>query len=388
MTRVLFVTNGHGEIAIGARIARELGSLDPRIACDHLALVGNPAASPEWNEVGPRRAMPSGGLIAMLHLRNIVRDLGSGLLGLTLAQRAFLRASHDRYAAVVAVGDVFALLMSKAAHRPLVFVGTAKSVRVAPYGPFERRAIAGADAAFVRDEATADDLRKRGVAASAPGNVIVDLFSERDDAMLDALVGDADPFLVLLPGSRNDAYAQALHQCRVLRDVARTRQRLRAAISIAPTLATHAFVAQLRDGGCDVRERDDARSPFTVRMHDRDVLFAWRDRLGPLFARATLVLGQAGTANEGAAACGAPVVALELTGRGDDWYRRRQRGLLGEAMIVARGESTQAASIVGALLDDAQRRAMMGAAGRERMGPPGGARAIAARIAQLAQAAS
>ena len=48
------------------------------------------------HEVGPRRAMPSGGLIAMGNVRNIARDLRSGLLALTLAQRAFLaRARGD-----------------------------------------------------------------------------------------------------------------------------------------------------------------------------------------------------------------------------------------------------------------------------------------------------
>ena len=37
MKRALFVSNGHGEIAIAARIAQDL---PPEIAADHLALVG------------------------------------------------------------------------------------------------------------------------------------------------------------------------------------------------------------------------------------------------------------------------------------------------------------------------------------------------------------
>ena len=41
-------------------------------------------------DVGPRAAMPSGGLIAMGNVRNIARDVRAGLLGLTLAQRRFL----------------------------------------------------------------------------------------------------------------------------------------------------------------------------------------------------------------------------------------------------------------------------------------------------------
>ena len=39
MTAVLFVTNGHGEASIAARIARDVRALAP-LATDHLALVG------------------------------------------------------------------------------------------------------------------------------------------------------------------------------------------------------------------------------------------------------------------------------------------------------------------------------------------------------------
>ena len=37
-------------------------------------------------DVGPMCVMPSGGLIAMGNVRNIARDVRSGLIGLTLAQ--------------------------------------------------------------------------------------------------------------------------------------------------------------------------------------------------------------------------------------------------------------------------------------------------------------
>ncbi|MBV9272112.1 MAG: hypothetical protein JO165_13545, partial [Candidatus Eremiobacteraeota bacterium] len=88
MKSVLFVTNGHGEEAIAARIAQEL----PRdeIAADHLALVGEFGHPSVMRDVGPRRTMPSGGLIAMGNVKNIVRDVRGGLVGHTLAQLRFL----------------------------------------------------------------------------------------------------------------------------------------------------------------------------------------------------------------------------------------------------------------------------------------------------------
>jgi len=114
------------------------------------------------------------------------------------------------------------------------------------------------------------------------------------------------------------------------------------------------------------------------------VVRAWRGPLGTLLAGAALAMGQAGTANEAAAAAGVPVVAFE---RGRDrktaWYRKRQSGLLGEALAILPGDE-RGVEGVRALLDDAPRRARMGAVGRERMGVPGGARRIAERIASVA----
>jgi len=95
------------------------------------------------------------------------------------------------------------------------------------------------------------------------------------------------------------------------------------------------------------------------------------------------VVGQAGTANEAAAAAGVPVVAFELDrDRKTTWYRMRQHGLLGGALAVLPGDPAQAAAELRALLDDALRRTTMGALGRERMGGPGGALAIAREIGE------
>src|SRR5689334_3242495 len=98
MKRVLFVSNGHGEVAIAARLARELQAIEP-IPCDHLALVGDFRYPSSMRDVGPRQAMPSGGVIAMGNFRNIARDMRAGLLAHTLAQLRFLRGIRGTYAA-------------------------------------------------------------------------------------------------------------------------------------------------------------------------------------------------------------------------------------------------------------------------------------------------
>ena len=375
--RLLFVTNGHGEIAIADRIAQDVHALRPEIAIDHVPLVGESRAA-FMHEVGPRRPMPSGGLIAMGNVRNILRDVRGGLLALTLAQRSFLTRARDSYTRVVAIGDVYALLMAHAVRAPITYVGTAKSVRVAPYGFFERRALRWADTIFVRDEVTARALHAHGIDARAPGNVIVDLFGGDDDPAADGAVAGFAPALALFPGSRRSAYGDARFLLDVVRRVGEQQPQLGAVVSLAPLLDPDAFAAGFREDGWQLDATNDERMPFVLRRDGRTYARAWRGSIGPLLRRVVMVMGQAGTANEAAAAAGIPVVAFERDrDRKTAWYRMRQGGLLGDALAVLPGDPVRAAADVGALLGDAQRRAAMGASGRERMGGSGGALAIA-----------
>jgi hypothetical protein len=247
------------------------------------------------------------------------------------------------------------------ARRPLIFVGTAKSVYVAPYGALERTIIRRARRIFVRDAATADALRARAVPAEAPGNVIVDLLASDERYPWSAAVRVA-----ILPGSRERAYADAAHIAAIVDAVAVAlpESSLEAAISIAPSLDAARFASL------------PARFPHVA---------TWSGPFGALLPGATLAIGQAGTANEAAAACGVPVVALELVDdRRRGWYRMRQERLLDDALAIVPGASAAAVPALVALLNDPARLERMREAGRRRMGPPGGARAIAQAIVEAA----
>ena len=357
---VLFVTNGHGEAAIAARIAQDVRAL-AGLRTEHFGLVGERLGGADFPDVGPQRAMPSGGLVAMGNVRAFARDLGAGFLGLFARQIGFLRAARGRYAAVVAVGDVYACALARLARAPLAYVGTAKSVYVARYGRGERIVLRGALRLFVRDAATANDLRAHGLRAEAPGNVIVDLLAT------DARVDWRAPLrLALLPGSRERAYADALRLADVVAALRARGAELDAVLSVAPNLDERGFAPAL----------------------ERGALRAWTGPLGALLHGATVAIGQSGTANEAAAAHGVPVVALELDDAPRDaWYRKRQMGLLGDALTIVPGDPARAADAVAALLADDVRRARMGDVGRERMGGPGGARTIAQAVSALAGAA-
>ncbi len=383
MKRVLFVSNGHGEAAIADRIAAELHAIAPDAVLDHLALVGEPI-SDSFREVGPRRTMPSGGLIAMGNVANLMQDLRAGLLPLVVAQRKFLRSVRGSYGVAVAVGDAYALAMTLRTRARTVFVGTAKSVSVARYGALEERVLRRAQACFVRDEATAQVLREHGLSVEPSANVIVDLFAPGDDPAVAAAVAGFAPMLALFPGSRAGAYDDAGFLLEVLREIAGARPGVGAVLSIARGLDPQRFAADAQRAGWQIAPESRDSIPFALSLNGRTVLRAWTGSPASLLKDATLVLGQAGTANEGAAAAGVPVVAFARDrATNERWYRRRQRGLLGDALAVLTGNAAVAARGVCDILDDPARRRQMSETGRARMGAGGAARRIADRIASL-----
>lgn len=378
MRRILLVSNGHGETAIAARIGRAVRQVAPdAIVCDLFPLVGTGGGAGELPLVGPRRAMPSGGLVAMGNVRAFAGDLRAGFLGLLAAQLAFLRAARDVYDVIVAVGDAYGLALALSTGTRTVFVGTAKSVYVAPYGAFERTLLRRAARAFVRDEPTAAVLRSQGVAAQAPGNVIVDLVSTGVPARPGRWIG-------LLPGSREAAYGDAVRLARVIRELGTRQAGPRALLSVAPTLESARFARDLAADGWAVRSDAPGTGSFVARAQGSEIE-AWPGDLGALLAASVAVVGQAGTANEQAAALGIPVIALDDAGaRSGAWYRMRQRRLLGDAFALVSAEPRAGANALADLLGDPERMAAMGRAGRARMGRAGGADAIAAAILSCA----
>jgi uncharacterized protein (TIGR03492 family) len=369
MSRVLFVSNGHGEASIAERIACEPAAL-ACAAFEHLPLVWGGEGSRIVPLIGPRSPMPSGGLVAMGNLRAFSQDVRAGFIALLAQQLRFIRTYGKGYACVVAVGDVYALALSLLAQTPTVFVGTAKSIYVAAYGPVERLVLRRAEQVFVRDEPTATALRYRNVPAQAPGNLIVDLIDDEPPARTGAWIG-------VLPGSRNQAYEDGLRLARVIRAMP-----AQALFSIAPSLAVNLFERVLAADGWRITQTAcDPNSPFEARDVNGAYLVAWRGSLGSLLRASRLVIGQAGTANEAAAACGVPIVALETDSGG--WYRMRQQRLLGEALVIVPAAPSDAAHALQTLLSNHTRLKHMGEVGRERMGKPGGAAVVAAAIAHL-----
>lgn len=388
---VLLVSNGFGEAAITTYVARSLRSLSPVSRSEHFPLVGRPRSDAWPPAVGPQQEMPSGGLVTYWNLRNLAADLRAGLGDLTLRQYRFLRAQRERDV-IIAVGDVYCLaLCLMAARRPTIFVATAKSDYVAPHSGLERMIARRAAATFARDEATAQSLRNAGVHAQYAGNLMMDGLQRTG---LDLGVRNGALVVTALPGSRADAPQAAADTVRRLVAISgiltgRGRE-VQAFFSVAPSVDARNVRVAIRAAGVEITDPQDGEGIVASGRLDNLELALVRGAFGDLLEASDLVLGQAGTANEQAAGFGRPVVAAAQPGEAPDkmlWYRMRQKRLLGDALLVLPAEPAQFAADVVRLIDDPQRMRHMADTGRERMGKPGGAAAVAAAALELASRA-
>ena len=150
--------------------------------------------------MGPVQVLPSGGFLNR-DPKQLARDIGQGLLPLTRSQLSTLKAWAKTGDAVLAVGDIVPLLFAYFSGLPYAFIGTAKSEywlrdergklpttqpfslweklegwSDSVYLPWERWLMSHdrAQAVFVRDSLTAQQLQRLGISAYCAGNPMMD----------------------------------------------------------------------------------------------------------------------------------------------------------------------------------------------------------------------
>lgn len=377
--KVLLVSNGAGEDAIATRIAACLEGARAQA----LPLVGaGEAYQGKVEVVGPRRRFASGGLV-LESWRNLARDLGQGLILHHLRQLRFLRALRGRYAVTVAVGDLFPVVMAGLAGlRPLLFVGTAKSVWHHAYSPLEVLVLRLFTCqTLTRDEPTAADLRARGLSAHCVGNAMMDELEPRG---LELELSEGWQGLALFPGSRRGAYTEMPRLLEVYRRVFNAGLKVRALVALADSIEPERLAASCP--GWSYEALAPSGLVGHLRFEGLPPVGLVRRGLGDVLAASSVALGQAGTANEQAAGMGLPVVAYAPEGATRlGWYRGRQKGLLGDAVAVVEDDPDRVALEVIRLFEDDSERSRRAAIGRQRMGPPGASERIARVVESLVQ---
>lgn len=380
---ILFLSNGHGEDVIGATLAAKFRRARPEITLRALAVVGEgkPYTTAGIPLVGPRRAMPSGGFTRNSPA-NFWADLRSGLLPLLWGQAQEVRRLRPETNLVVAVGDVYVLLLAlRRACRPTVFLPTAKSDYIAPHLAVEVALMRECRKVFPRDALTARHLAAQGVPAEYVGNAMMDCLEVTGEPLRPRLAPGGQ-VVGFLPGSREEAYLNLADLTRVAALLVNLAPGpLSFPVALAPGLDPGRAAEVIRAAGGEARLLEEPAAAARPVLILRPVLTLVRGRFGDVVLASDLVVGLAGTANEQAAGLGRPVVTFP--GRGAQFTARfaaAQKRLLGEAVALVAPAAAVVAGTVRDLLADEGERARRAAAGRERMGEPGGTDRMVAGI--------
>ncbi|MBC1259744.1 sugar synthetase [Synechococcus sp. BSF8S] len=400
--RLLLLSNGHGEDLIALRIGRALRERRPAMQLCALPLVGEgevyrKAEQDGWlQQVGPRQRLPSGGF-SNQSLPALLHDLRAGLPALSWRQWQLVRRWGDAGDPILAVGDLLPLLLAWGSGAPYGFLGTPKSdytwrsgpdrdpladryhrCKGSEWDPWEWALMADRRAKLVavRDGLTARGLRRRGVAALAPGNPMMDGL---DPAPLPEPLRQRRR-IVLLCGSR---LPEALGNARRLLEGLACLPTLEPQVVLCPTgsrpsrqdldplLRAQGYTQVPITPGCGASAAWGLQQRLVLLGQGCFESWAGWGEVG---------LATAGTATEQLVGLGVPV--LSMPGPGPQFKRgfaRRQSRLLGGGVRVCTSP-LELAGELDRLLKDAQLRRQRGCIGRRRMGDAGGSERLAALV--------
>ena len=384
---VLFVSNGYGEDSIALSILREIKSQAPDVHVYALPIVGNGGSyeTEDCEILGPRTAMPSGGVIPG-NFGNLKKDLSSGLIKLTFAQIGIIKKYSKLSFASVSIGDIYpAILLSLFAKNSRIMIATAKSNYVSPHNKFEEFMMKHFfKKVFVRDNPTAEHLRKNGVAnAVYVGNAMMDCLEPEG---IDFKVNKENLFAVL-PGSRKSAFLDMPVIAEAISNISDKINDSSFVAVVPKSIDLHELVKVCSEDWQfeESKEEDFCVGKMSNKKNSAVVKFYNRG-MADLLRSCKIVIGQAGTANEQATGLGKPVVAFDSFS--DDkmgWYRKRQKCLLGEAVAVVKKNSSEVSDMVFKILNDSELYKKMAEEGKNRLGLPGGAKKMAETILSLAK---
>ncbi len=390
--RVLFVSNGHGEDDIACKILDALhAQIGGAISLAAWPMVGHGKAfqNRDVEVIGPPNHLPSEGF-GTVSLGLFLRDVWAGFIGTYLRQVQFARSLAGQFDLLVGVGDIVPLAVSKFSGIPICFTSCAKS---AHYGGRDghnglERALMRAQnclAVFPRDHLTAERLAPAIPKVHDLGNPMMDGLAAVE---LPAIKGTGKVNLAVLAGSRGDATVNTQVLLDAIPRIATNAPdptALRFLFAAHPAVDFTAIATAMvgREGW----QKDDWDQPLTAAgwlcfLHQSGAkALLVTTRFADILQAADLAIGMAGTANEQAIGLGIPLIALPGTGNQGEGFQKMKMAYFGPSAMACPLKPGPIAEAVAHILSDPELAAIMGQAGRDRMGSPGASEAIAKAIA-------
>ncbi|WP_267383421.1 lipid-A-disaccharide synthase-related protein [Cyanobacterium sp. uoEpiScrs1] len=389
--QVLFISNGTGEDLNASLILQSLIKIAPKTNIVAMALVGSGNAYQRLgiSLIGPRQTLPSGGIF-YTHFLNLVKDISSGLVGLTLRQIKSLLNYRQHCSFCVAVGDVFPVVMAYLTNRPFVaflvstssyYEGRLRLPKLTLWCLQSHRCLA----VFTRDAFTAEDLQQQGMTkATFAGYPILDVLSPTDNNLN---LNPKIPTIALLPGSR---LPEALHNLTLQLKVCEAISELEI-VQFRVPLVSDVMEKDLKTIAKNQGWQYQSPGIFSKTKQDKTIIVeCYWNAFADILQRCDLVLGMAGTAVEQAVGLGKPIV--QLPGYGPQFtysFADAQMRLLGISVKTVGTTPnnptlfTDAAHTIQSILKNPQYLEACLENGRRRVGQKGGSDSLAYAIAQL-----
>ena len=391
--KILFVSNGHGEDAIGAYLAKTMLELQLDLEVLAVPIVGrgNPYEQAGIRVLGPRWSPPSGGF-TYTSFKHFMQDWRDGLQQKTHEQHWAIRQA--RADAVMVVGDVYALWVTFSfafkdtkprvfQYQPLVSryyqdgmnasdkLERGSRVTVDSFVLPERFYMRRVEKVFTRDERSAAWLHELGVPhAQFAGNIMMDLLTP--ELELQGLL-DGRPVLALLPGTRDDY----LFSLPIMLQTAALLPKFQTFAAISTDLAK----LELPTGWVWTTAKSVDNSTRVVQHTSGIQIPMLENGFAALLHDSSVVLGTSGTGNEQAVGLGKPVIGFPTAGpQYLEGFAKAQKRLLGVGLRLEKPDSEDLARAVQTAHQDQNFREKVRQAGLERMGLPGGAKRIALEV--------
>ncbi len=356
--QLVVASNGHGEDAIGAVVAKKLKARlpDAQVVAFPVVGMGSSYRAAGISVVPPPAVTPSGGVVKY-RFRDLIGDIRAGLFGHIRAQISCWRKLRYALRTPVCVGDSYMLLHTLWGQgRSPLFVATAKTVHISGHMKIERWLYRrNTRMIWTRDDATRQELAENGGSVRFAGNPIMDL-AEQVPSM--PSLWENGRRILVLPGSRDRAYRDLPLLLDALELVAR-KAPVSAVLVVASTISTQRLVRAASGWHFDETGSVPSlrKNGLTVKVFSGEVSQAARG--------AEVLLGLAGTANQICAGLGIPVVSVDEKGK------RVQKKLLAGSEILVPKSPVALSDVVLGLLDDPQSMEKMAQIGRSRLGSSG-----------------
>lgn len=366
--KIMIVSNGKGEDSIAVTLYHalcvQLKSSPLPIEWVALPCVGDGQSylCAGIRVVGTRKTLPSGGF-GHQRFSALWQDVRAGLLGLIGLQYQSIKKERPDW--ILAVGDIFPVLLGQWAQTPVIHVGTAYSVFLRTLWPIERAILRRCVGVFPRDKKTAIYQEKYHIPTYYYGNIMMDdpLLSATDHELSVQInhIKNKSKVIALIPSSRDDAYENLEILLRIAQKM--TDKNMLFLIAQSPRLSAEKISARI--------------APFQNSLS----LLTYTGALGNVIHACDVAMGMTGTGNEQVAGLGKPMILLQGSGPQSTSQRlHHYEKLLGTAVCVPKGSVQEKAKQIESLVFDTMRCKAMGCEGMARMGHSGGTEKIAEHI--------